>query len=222
MSRKILPIPRVDRITFFENHNDTWEASAGALGTSTAAVAQLAAKTSAARAAYNAHLLAQEQARAATQAYHAAVADMTADGSAIIQQVKAKAALEGNSIYTLALLPIPATPAPLPPPGTPADFKAALRTDGSLDLAWRCPNPTGSGGTTYQVSRKDGASGQFNTLMTVGTRRFNDATLPAGTPSVTYKVQALRSTAIGSPAYFIVNLGVASGARTGQSPKLAA
>ena len=37
------------------------------------------------------------------------------------------------------------------------------------------------------------------------------ATIPAGTPTVTYKVQAVRSTAVGTAAQFVVNFGVAGG-----------
>jgi len=211
MRSSLLPRALIDRVTFVENHTATWNTNATAIGTTTAAVTALTTKATAARAAYNAHVLAQAQAKAATQAFYDAVASMVVDTTAIIRQVKAKAALSGNSIYTLALLPIPATPTPVPPPGTPTDFKVALQTDGSLELKWKCPNPAGAGGTTYQVSRKNGASGDFVMLTTVGSRAFTDPTIPAGTPSVTYRVQALRSTAIGSPAYFLVNFGVAAG-----------
>jgi hypothetical protein len=206
----ILPRARIDRVTYIENRTATWQTEATAIGTSTSAVTALTTKATAARAAYNAHILAQAQAKAATQEFYDAVAAMTTDATAIIRQVKAKAALSGNSIYTLALLPIPATPTPVPPPGTPTDFKVALQSDGSLELKWKCPNPAGAGGTTYQISRKDGA-GDFIMLTTVGTRRFVDPTIAAGTPSVTYKVQALRSTAMGGAAYFIVNFGTAAG-----------
>ncbi|MDB5321714.1 MAG: hypothetical protein JWN40_3345 [Phycisphaerales bacterium] len=190
MGHSILPSIRIDRVTFVENHTATWQTEATAIGTSTSAVTALTTKAVTARAAYNAHILAQAQAKAATQVFYDAVAAMTTDATAIIRQVKAKAALSGNSIYTLALLPIPATPTPVPPPGTPTDFRVALQSDGSLQLKWKCPNPAGSGGTTYQVSRKTGTTGDFIMLTTVGARSFTDPTIPAGTPSVTYRVQA--------------------------------
>jgi hypothetical protein len=229
MGHTILPSTRIDRVTYVENRTATWQTEATSIGTTAAAVTALTTKAVTARAAYNAHILAQAQARAATQDFYDAVAAMTTDATAIIRQVKARAALSGNSIYTLALLPIPATPTPVPPPGTPTDFKVSLQTDGALQLKWKCPNPTGAGGTTYQISRKNGASGDFVMLTTVGTRSFTDPTIPAGTPSVTYRVQALRSTAIGGAAFFLVNFGVAPG--TGEmtasvvqteAPKLAA
>lgn len=211
MSNSILPSARVERITFVENHTATWQTVATDIGTTAAAVTALTTKATAARDAYNAHVLAQAQAKAATQAFYDAVASMTTDATAIIRQVKAKAALDGNSVYTTSLLPIPATPTPVPPPGTPMDFKVALQTDGALELKWKCPNPAGASGTTYQVSRKDGTAGEFAMLTTVGARTFVDPTIPAGTPCVTYKVQALRSTALGGAAYFLVNFGVAAG-----------
>ena len=59
-----------------------------------------------------------------------------------------------------------------------------------------------------------------------GTRSFVDATVPAGTPTVTYQVQAARSTAVGLAAQFVVNFGVGgSGERVASvvsAPKLAA
>lgn len=64
-----------------------------------------------------------------------------------------------------------------------------------------------------------------------GSRKFLDGTLPAGASPVTYQVTAVRSTAAGNPAQFVVNFGT-GGSGTGGSgegvasvvaaPKLAA
>ena len=150
---------------------------------------------------------------------------MTLAGTEIIKAVKAKAATGGNAVYTLALLPVPATPTPVPPPGTPTDFVAALNPDGSLKLRWKCANPAGSSGTIYQVSRRVGTGG-FAALGGTGLRSFDDPTVPAGVAAVTYQVQAVRSTAAGVPAQFLVNFGVTgsgeSFASVASAPKLAA
>jgi len=225
---KILPEGAIRRVEFFETREADWQTSATLIGTTSAAVTALTAKVTAAREAFNAQQLAFAQAKAATQAFRDAERAMTLAGTEIIKQVKAKAATGGNAVYTLALLPVPATPAPLPPPGTPSDFTAALNPDGSLKLRWKCANPAGSGGTIYQVSRKvgTGAGGAFAVIGGSGTKTFVDATCPAGVPAVTYQVVAVRSTASGTPAQFLVNFGVAPGgeavAAVAASPKLAA
>lgn len=226
---KILPQGAVDRVAWFEAHTADWQANAVAIGTTTTAVTALTTKVTAARAAFDAQQLAFEQAKAATQNFKDAVAAMTSAGTEIIKQVKARAATGGNAIYTLALLPVPATPAPLPPPGTPTDFTASLNPDGSLKLRWKCANPAGSSGTMYQVSRKVGAGGAFAVVGGSGTKSFLDATVPAGAAAaggVTYQVQAVRSTAAGVAAQFVVNFGVGGSgeamAVVAGAPKLAA
>lgn len=100
------------------------------------------------------------------------------------------------------------TPAPRPAPGTPFKFVVTLQSDGSLMLGWKCNNPKGAGGTMYQVFRRVGTSGDFVYLGGSGKKDFVDATIPAGTSQVTYKIQAVRSTAIGEWAEYNVNFSV--------------
>jgi hypothetical protein len=222
----ILPKGAVDRVTFFENHNDTWSTNAVAIGTTAAAVTALTTLTTAARDAYNAQQLAQDQAKAATQTFKDAVAAMSSSGTDIIKQIKAKAAVDGNSIYTLALLPVPAIPAPMPAPGQPTDFSIDLSQGGTLTLKWKCANPPGSQGTMYQVSRRVGTAGEMLIIGASGSKQFIDETVPAGSASVTYRIVAIRSTAQGPEALFTVNFGVGGGgemvASVESSPKLAA
>jgi len=219
---RILPEGAVERVSFFEHHAGVFAERALAIGTTPAAVALLAERTTAAREAFNAQQLAFERARGATQAFQDAVALMTVAGGDIIKQVKAKAATDGSAIYGLALLPVPATPAPLPPPGTPTGFTIALSQVGALTLRWRCANPRGSGGTIYQVSRQVGASGAFDVIGASGIRRFVDDTLPSGAASVTYEIVAMRSTRRGSPGRFTVNFGVGGQGEAIAATRLAA
>lgn len=226
---EILPRKPVDRVTFFESHNPTWATNAVAIGTTTTAVTALTTKTDAARDAYNAQQLAHEEAKAATQTFYDAVLAMTVAGTDIIKQVKAKAATGGNSIYTLALLPVPATPAPVPPPGTPQSFTVDLRADGSLMLKWKCPNPANSNGTIYQVARQLGSGGELSVVGATGNKFYLDQTIPAGAGGapVTYQIVAVRSTMAGDPAQFTVNFGNSGSgggmtASVASAPKLAA
>ena len=59
----------------------------------------------------------------------------------------------------------------------------------------------------YMVYRKTGPTGDFISLGGTGERKFTDATIPAGTSQVTYSIQAIRSTAAGQFAEFVVNFG---------------
>jgi hypothetical protein len=101
-------------------------------------------------------------------------------------------------------------------PGTPNRFAVSLDPTGSLTLRWKCDNPTGSSGTMYQIWRRiapPGAAGEFQHLGVAGSRKFVDMTIPAGSPQVTYRVQAVRTKAVGAYAEFGVNLGAVSGVR---------
>jgi hypothetical protein len=177
--------------------------------------------TAAARAAYQAQAVAQDLARAATATLHDALAAMADAGADVIKKIRARAATDGNGVYALASIPAPPAPSKLPPPGTPTDFRVTLRPDGSLRLRWACANPKGSQGTIYQVARRVGSSGAFEVIGMSGVKRFDDTSVPAGAASVEYEIVALRSTARGEAARFVVNFGV-SGDGAGAAMKIAA
>ena len=215
------------KIGFFQSKNTPWAANATAIGTSAASVSSLATKVTTAQAKLAAAIAARAAAKSATADLHNAVRDMATAGADIIKQIRAKAATDGDNVYFLAQIPPPATPSPVPAPGTPTDFAATLNPDGSLSLKWKCPNPARSTGTIYQISRRSGATGAFVAVGGSGARTFIDAGVPAGVASVTYQIVAVRSTAIGVAAQFIVNFGTGAGGETMASvvesaPKLAA
>lgn len=207
----LVPIKPLARLQFYENHTSGWASAAVAIGTTTAAVTDLTTKATAARAAYDAQQNALNAAKMATQAWRQSMAALSLAGSAILDQIRGKAKVSGDSIYTLANIPAPATPTPVPPPGTPFELKVALKPDGSLELKWKCSNPAGATGTFYQIARKVDGATAFDYLATVGTRTFTDETLPAGAKTVLYQIQAGRTTAMGVAQQFIVNIGVGSG-----------
>jgi hypothetical protein len=95
---------------------------------------------------------------------------------------------------------------PMPPPGTPTDGKATLNGMGAVNLTFKCKNPTGSSGTVYQIWRQ-ADDGALMYLGGTGEKAFVDSTVPAGTSVLTYKVQAVRSTASGDWATFVVTFG---------------
>jgi hypothetical protein len=207
----VLPDTRIGRIEFCENHNTPFSTNAVAIGTTPAAVTDLATKTAAARAAYNAQQAAQNAAKAATNDYDIAARAMTLAVADILKQIKTQASLSGPGVYSLAEIPAPAIPSPRPAPGKPTDFTATLEENGSLNLKWKCANPAGTSGTIYQIYRRTSPTGEFTYIGGSGSKAFEDATIPAGSSGVTYQIQAVRSTAVGLWAQFNVNFGVSSG-----------
>ncbi len=107
-------------------------------------------------------------------------------------------------------LSVRAAPTPVNTLGKPGKFTVTLDETGALALQWKCAHPRASG-TVYQIWRRIGAQGEFVFLGSVGRKRFTDGTLPAGTPAITYQIQAVRSTAAGPRAQFNVNFGTNGG-----------
>lgn len=113
-----------------------------------------------------------------------------------------------GAVYTAAQIPAPADPAPAPQPGLPFKFTPRLLPSGALEMAFDCDNG-GEGGVTYEVSRRDntGQGASFQFVMNALERTFTDETIPQGTGSVTYRVQAIRSTGRGYAAETTINFG---------------
>src|SRR5690606_11036740 len=107
-------------------------------------------------------------------------------------------------------LPIPPVPAPVPPPGAPYAFKVSLDGNGSLNISWKADNPRRSAGTIYRVCRTIDGGPQTHVGDT-GTRKFIDATVPAGTSQVVYAIQGVRTTAAGPWSNFVVKFGTGAG-----------
>lgn len=126
----------------------------------------------------------------------------------MIQTIKTFAATSDDpNVYVLAEIPAPAPPSTPPPPGTPFELSVGLLGDGSLDLKWKCNNPSGTMGTIYEVRRAP-AGGALQFIGASGVKSFSDASLPSGAATpITYQITAVRSTARGNPAQFIVNFG---------------
>ena len=123
-------------------------------------------------------------------------------------------------------LNVRAMPSPLAPPGTPERFRVRLLGDGSIELAWKCKHPAGARGTIYQLWRRVGGESEFTYLGGSGAKSYVDRDIPAGTTSLTYEVQPIRSKTAGPRARYTVNFGSGSGTGMGSitqpSAKIAA
>lgn len=206
----VLPRGRIEKVQFYETHRAPWEANAVAIGLTAAQVTALTALVDTARSNYDKMLSVRADALAATEAFNNSVTLMQNAGAAAIKAIKTKAAMTNNpNVYTLAQIPAPLPPGPAPTPGTPSDLAIGLLGNGALELRWKCSNPTGAGGVIYEVQRRlSGSGGSFAYIGSTGTRKFVDETLPAGTAVATYQITAIRSTARGAPAQFLVNFGI--------------
>ena len=203
----LIPDTNIGKIEFGESHEDAFTTNHVAIGVTSAAVTSWTAKTAAARAAYQAQQAAKLALRNATGDVNMAVGDMMTATSALIKQIRAQADIDGDSVYTLASLPVPATPSPKPPPGQPTDLKVELGVTGELTLSWKCINPPGASGTTYNIFRRLGATGSFTYVGGVGLRKWTDTTVPAGSALIMYRIQGVRSTTTGPWNTFNVFLG---------------
>lgn len=213
----VVPNNRVGKIEFYEAHTAPWAANAVAVGLTVSSVTALTTATTNARKAYNDHLAAQEAAKAATNAFYDKVRLMHAApgaGADMIQTIKTFAQTTNNpNVYVLAQIPPPAAGGTTPPPGTPFDFTVGLLQDGSLELKWKCSNPSGTVGTIYEVKRQIGG-GAMTFVGATGVKTFTDDSLPSNASPCTYQVTAVRSTARGNPAQFTVNFGMGGGGLT--------
>jgi hypothetical protein len=208
----LVPDGRQDKVAFFQTRIAPWAENAAAIGTTPAAVAELDALTSAARAAIQARGMAEDAFRAAVQMQDQAIEAMAAAGANIISGIRTKARTDGDGVYSLARIPPVAARSRMGAPGKPTGFNATLEGNGSVTLTWKCKHPAGSQGTTYQIWRQINGTGERTFLGVAGVKKFVDATVPPGTAYATYLVRALRSTRAGDWATFNVNFTTSSAA----------
>lgn len=222
----LLPESNAARIAFFKNRITNWTAEAVNIGTTTSAVSALDSAVTAATTALADQETAQSAAKTATLNLRLAMETMTNLGMTIVEQVRTKSRSAGAGVYVLADIPAPATPSGKGAPGETTNFKVQLENNGALSMTWKCANPAGTSGTSYMVWRRIGTE-QLAFLGATGLKKFVDATIPAGTVTATYQIQAFRSTMAGPWAQFNVNFtteigGAMSAMVSPQSAKIAA
>jgi len=226
----LYPNTKPGKIGYFNSKIAPWTTNAVAIGTTSAAVTALNTLVTTAQTKLDDQIAAEQAVKTATASADAAVAAMVAAGADIIKNIRAKAAnsADPNTVYDLAQIPAPATPTPVSTLGTPTEFKVELQADGSVTVNWKCANPRATG-TIYQVWRRLESETEFAYMGGTGAKNFTDATVPAGSATTVYKIQAVRSTAKGPWGICTVLFGVgAGGAMTASvvegptAPKLAA
>jgi hypothetical protein len=143
-----------------------------------------------------------------------------------VQTIRLYAESTNNpNVYTLASIPAPATPTPAPPPMQPVQLGAAILPGGALRISFKATDTSGSGATTYLVSRKLASQTAFTVIGSAGSSRgtsganlprgfkfFDDATLPAGSNNMQYMVQGQRGSVFGlASEILVVTIGVDGG-----------
>jgi hypothetical protein len=222
---RIVPENRNARVEFFKARTPSWSTNATLIGTTAAAVTDLDTKIAAAEAARADQVEALAVAKTKTADFYAAVDAVSIAGAAIIKDIRGEGQRTNNpAVWSAAMIPAPAVPAPVPPPAQPTDFKVSLNGNADLIITWKASNPIGGGSTVYRVYRT--IAGQPQTYLgDVGGKKYIDVSLPAGATMVTYAIQGVRSTAVGQWGNFVVKFGTNAGGETTASimgPKLAA
>lgn len=207
----IVPKGRVKRISWYRTHAARWAQDPAAIGVTPEQVAALQALVDEARIAKIQQDRAYGAARAATMGLKAAIEKLSVAGSCMVQQIRTQAAVSDDPrVYSASWIPRPRKKSRIGQPGMPSGFAFDLEQIGWLNLSWKCKNPRGAEGTTYLVYRQVDGIGPFAFLGHAGKKKFVDKTLPAGAKYVTYRIQAVRSTATGPAAFFHVNFGGAA------------
>jgi hypothetical protein len=192
MGRNI-PASRRQRLQWMEGLIDKWTVNQAAIGLSSATVTALTDRINTARAAFTASEELHLNARAATANYHDKADAAHALASDVVQTIKAFAqnSTEPGGVYVLAGLTPKAAPSPVEPPDRPVITGLSLNSNGSVTVAWEGSGPTG---TNYLVRRRIAGERAFVIIGQSGpsTKRLTDTGVPAGTPSATYTVQAVR------------------------------
>jgi hypothetical protein len=200
----LIPDTKQGKINFFQSKITPWTTNATAIGTTAAEVTALNALVEAAADAVATQITNEAAFRASVASADVAINAMVKAGGDIISAIRTKARTAGDTVYDLAQIPAPATPTVRPAPGEPTGFAVELQNNGAVTLTWKCSNPAGTAGTTYQVWRRIGTS-ELAFLGVTGKKEFVDSTIPPGTIQATYQIQAFRSTLAGPWAQFNVN-----------------
>lgn len=190
--------PKNDQITWFENHIPLWSSSPSTYGITPAALLVVSNATTAARAAYIAAQNSKQATKNAVVFQDSQVETMLGVGRDLVNVIKAHIQNSNNpALWGQAGLTPPASPGTAPDPVAPYQLGASLDSQGNLIVKWKTSQPTGVSGVVYFL-RRSIDNGPFTLVHTTGEKEFIDASVPAGTASVSYAIQAKRGQKVSS------------------------
>jgi hypothetical protein len=195
------PRERIEFLQWCEAHWPIWAKDPSQIGLTVDQVNAVKNATIAMRGRVTDQTAARAAAKSATEAVvesESATRDVAADAVRFIRAF----AISTNdpNVYNLAQIPAPGSAAPLPPPGTPTDFKVELNAEGSITIRWKAAHPEGSYNVVYFVQRKLLTETQFRIIGGSGERAYTDDTLPFGVDGATYIVTSQRGSVQSAPS----------------------
>jgi hypothetical protein len=207
----VLPSKLQDLLDWLDQHSPVFQTNGAAIGLSPAQIGEYKTAALAARAKFNNRLTADAAAKVALNQQQDAVREARQSASDCIRTIKAFAqnSTTPQTIYDLAQIPAPSTPAPLPAPGKPNEMSVAITpTTGAITLSWKALNPPGSSGTSYIVRRRTNVDAPFEFIGVTGSKKFTDSNFIAGPDAVQYTVQGQRSDLAGAVSDILtINFG---------------
>lgn len=188
---RIIPKSLTDRLDFFTTRAADWADDPGAIGLTAAEVAGLQAALDSFREAKSRAEVARMEAEGATLNQNFAIQTLVDLGSRLIGKIRI-AARQDPAVYPLASIavPSPGVRSSIPPP-TPADFRAAPRSDGALELSWTSDLARTS---FYRLEREITLAGRTTreVLGAVRDGAYTDDNLPVGYTLAQYFLTPVR------------------------------
>ena len=211
-----VPPALVPKMEFYENRIAKWVANAAGLNVPAATLTALSTLVENARKEYEEAQLARIAAKEATESQNLAVRLMGNAGADVIAVIKAFAeskptVAERDAVLNLANLPIPTPPSAQPAPNMPTNVVVDPNANGTVTVKWKA---TSNAGAVYLVYRKLAGNNQFSQIGFVATKSIIDGSVPAGTVSCEYYIQAVRG-AQTSPATMPVVVRFGAGGAAG-------
>ncbi|XVJ60354.1 MAG: hypothetical protein HEQ23_13550 [Tepidisphaera sp.] len=191
----VLPEQINERIMWFEQRINSWQASPALIGLTAAQCTSLKNAIVAARSAFDAAALARIASKNATIGQRTNVNAMTDLGSDALRFIKAFAESQPNpnAVYQAASVPPPLPPSPPGPPEPPTDVVGDPNADGTVTIRWKGST---ANQTFFTIWRRVGNLPQWFQIGSVALKSFRDDTVPAGVPSVSYVIRAQRNNAV--------------------------
>jgi hypothetical protein len=223
----VVPSKPAEAYDFAVARQTIWSGVPTQIGLTAADATAMADSTENFAQAFDAAVKARASSKAATEALAQATRTMRTRISDNVQKIRLFAESSANpNVYSIAQIPAPARPAPLPAPEQPRDIEAVLNANGELTLRFRANG--GRGGASFLVSRKLAMESNFRLVGTAGVTRsriksFTDTTLPPGSTNVQYIITGQRGSVRGADSpIFTVVIGGTAGAPTVSVVKMAA
>ncbi len=197
-----IPQTLADRIAWYANRIDTIKATPTAFGVTAPQAAALDTAIKAAQVALTEAQKARDAAKAATLTQTSAMSVMNRAGNIVVSAIRTFADNQAttaarDAVYVAVQMDPPSPATPHPAPSTPASVVADPNADGTVTVKWKA---TGNAGSVYRVMRALAGNTTYTQIGLLSGKSFIDTTVPAGTVSCLYQVQAIRGELSSTPS----------------------